>query len=237
MRILITNDDGIEAPGIRALAGWARRLGEVTVIAPKTEQSAKSQSIELHKSFEALPRDLFEGIEAWHVDSTPADCIRFGFQGLHRRFDLVFAGINNGLNIGADIPYSGTVGAALEADVEHTPGIAFSTDFGGIDAAASQLDRVWDYFEKRGLLQLHSLYNVNIPPRPAKDILITRQGGMFYCDVFQLVSAGQYKAVGRQNVTRDDSLEKDIDAVLEGYISIMPLTVDRTAHTIYQKLI
>ena len=127
MRILVTNDDGIRAPGIEILANWARKLGEVTIIAPKTEQSAKSHSINIHTPFEARKVDWIDGIECYSVDSAPADCVRFAFSGLGREFDLVLSGINKGLNLGEDIAYSGTLAAVFEAAYYKCRAIAFST--------------------------------------------------------------------------------------------------------------
>ena len=115
MRILITNDDGIEGEGLRHLVNWARRLGEVVVAAPKVEQSAKSHTIEIHKSFEAKKVEYLPGVTAYAVDSSPADCVRLLVLGLEEHFDLVLSGINRGLNVGCDIIYSGTVGAIFEA--------------------------------------------------------------------------------------------------------------------------
>ena len=86
MRILIVNDDSISSPVLLPLAQWARRLGQVTVIVPKFEQSGKSHGIELHKAFEVMPVELAPGIEAYTVDSTPADCVRYGVLGMHREF-------------------------------------------------------------------------------------------------------------------------------------------------------
>ena len=126
MRILITNDDGIQAPCLLPLAQWATKFGEVTVVAPKVEQSAKSHGIEIRNAFEVKKVDFGPGITAYSVDSTPADCVRFAVLGLQVQFDLVLSGINKGLNLGLDIMYSGTVSAILEADALCVPGIALS---------------------------------------------------------------------------------------------------------------
>ena len=98
MRILITNDDGIASVALSALAAWASRLGEVTVIAPRVEQSGKSHAIDFHRPLEIKQVPLLDGIEAWSVDSTPADCVRFGVLGLKKRYDLVLSGVNHGYN-------------------------------------------------------------------------------------------------------------------------------------------
>ena len=97
MKILITNDDGVNTLGIRLLAGWAKKIGEVTVVAPKVEQSAKSHAIEIVKPIEIKKVPFIEGVTAYSLDSTPADCIRFGLLGLNEKFDLVLSGINKGI--------------------------------------------------------------------------------------------------------------------------------------------
>ena len=100
MRILVTNDDGIRAPGIEILANWARKIGDVTVVAPKVEQSAKSHSINIHTAFEVKKVSWLDGIDCYSVDSSPSDCIRFAYNGLNMEFDLVLSGINRGFNVG-----------------------------------------------------------------------------------------------------------------------------------------
>ena len=144
MRILITNDDGIYAEGVLPLVQWAKTKGEVTVVAPKVEQSAKSHGIEIHKAFYAKQVDLFEGVTAWEVDSTPADCVRLAVLGLHMEFDLVISGINRGLNIGRDTMYSGTVSAVFEAGNLGINARAVSTSPEYYKDAAKEMDKIWD---------------------------------------------------------------------------------------------
>ena len=115
MKILITNDDGIQSQGLRIVANWAKKLGDVTVCAPKFEQSGKSHSIDIHNPFEVQKVDYADDVRAYSVDSSPADCVRYGVLALGGEFDLVLSGINRGFNLGVDIVYSGTVGAAFEA--------------------------------------------------------------------------------------------------------------------------
>ena len=152
MRILLTNDDGINYDGLNGVVAWAKKHGQVTVVAPKFEQSGKSHGIELHKPFEVKRVERWEGVEAYSVDSTPADCIRFAVLGLKRDFDLVLSGINNGLNIGCDMIYSGTVAAVFEAAALGIRAVAVSADFGKHEVAAEAMDRVFDYFDEHRLL-------------------------------------------------------------------------------------
>lgn len=235
MRILITNDDGIQGPGLAALAAWAKKFGEVTVCAPKFEQSAKSHAIEIHKPFEAKQVDYLPGIEAWAVDSTPADCVRFAILGMGKQFDLVFSGINKGLNIGRDIMYSGTVSAIMEAGALGAKAIAFSTDPSSFDSATAHLDEIRELMEKHRMLELNSLYNINIPLN-VKGIRITRQGGPYYSDDFHPIGNDMHRPVGHSIYEDHHDYSIDTDATLHDYISITPLTLERTCLKTFQSL-
>ncbi len=239
MRILVTNDDGIRAESLEAVVRWAKKWGEVEIIAPKYEQSGKSHSIELHKPFEVLRVEREDGISAYSVDSSPADCVRFALLGLKRKYDLVISGINNGFNIGSDILYSGTVSAALEAVSLGARAIALSTEPLGYDDAMSQMDRVMEYINERGLFELHSAYNINIPREQGGEIRITRQGGPFYSDDFLPTAEDPdlYMPTGKCIYEYRGDPTLDTDTVLhDKCISIMPLCFDRTEREIYKRL-
>ena len=235
MRILITNDDGLEASQLPALAAWCQKLGQVTVVVPKFEQSGKSHSFEIRRPFEAKQVDLIPGVEVWVVDSTPADCVRLAVLGLKMKFDLCVSGINRGFNMGRDIMYSGTVGAAAEAVNLGIPAVAVSTSPENYPRATEELDRVLAFFREHRLLDRGSLYNVNIPPEP-KGIRITRQGGPYYSDLFPAIGGGLYKPTGIPvwQDSGDDTL--DTDATLHGCITITPLTIDRTDNALFRHL-
>ena len=235
MRILITNDDGIYAEGLKGLVAWAQTLGEVTVAAPKVEQSGKSHGIELHEAFEVKKVDVFPGVRAFRVDSTPADCVRYAVLGMQEKFDLVISGINRGLNIGCDIMYSGTVGAIFEAAALNIPAIAVSTQPASFNSANENLPRVWQFLQENKLLERHSLYNINIPLE-VKGIRITRQGGPYYSDDFQPVGNDMYMPKGKCVYEESTDLSIDTNATLHGYISIMPVTIDRTDLRVLQEL-
>ena len=126
LKILVTNDDGIDAIGLQFLVEHAKKYGKVFVVAPKYEQSAKSQAIEVRKSFECKKVDKFDGVDTYVIDSTPADCVRFAKYGLHLDYNIVLSGINKGFNLGEDIWYSGTVAATYEAVSTKAKAIAFS---------------------------------------------------------------------------------------------------------------
>ena len=235
MRILIVNDDGIGAAQLPALVRWAQNYGEVTVIAPKFEQSGKSHGIEIHKSFALEQVDLVPGAQCYALDSTPADCVRYAVLGRKEQFDLVISGINRGLNVGADIMYSGTVGAVCEAANLGIKAIAFSTSPSYYDQAVKHLDRIYSYILEHKLLEQCDIYNVNIPD-DAKQIRITHQGGPYYSDEFTLEN-GMVTPHGIDvfQASADDTV--DTDCVLRcGNISIMPLALHRTDYTVFQKL-
>lgn len=236
MRILITNDDGINSPSLHKLALWANKFAEVTVVAPKVEQSGKSQAIDIIHAVEVLRVDFEEDIEAYSVDSTPADCVRFGTVGLHREYDLVLSGINRGYNMGKDIIYSGTVGAIFEAYGQGYRAMAISTDYTSFDTAVANLDRVYSYITENDLFDHCMLYNVNIPTETNGEIIITRQGKSCYSDEFVLVGENMYKQVGELLPEGCDDLCFDTNAIKAGYISICPMTTERCDLEVFRKL-
>lgn len=235
MRILITNDDGMHATQLVPLIQWCQKLGDITTVVPKVEQSGKSHGIELRSAFEAKQVELAPGITAWAVDSTPADCVRFAVMGLHMEFDLVISGINRGLNVGTDIMYSGTVGAIFEAANLGIQGIALSTTIGFYEQAVTQLDRVLEYFQTHKLLEKGNIYNVNIPA-DAKSIRITRQGGPYYSDDFPHIGNDMYEPKGICVYQNRNDLTLDTDSVMSGHISIMPLSTNRVDTPLYEEL-
>jgi 5'-nucleotidase len=229
MKILITNDDGINADGIKHLVEFAKTKGEVCVCAPKYEQSAKSHAIEIRNEFEIKQVDVFEGVRAYSVDSTPADCVRFAFLGLRENFDLVLSGINRGPNLGLDLVYSATLGAVFEAARLGARGIAFSTDFDSFENAKNSLEAVYREFEEKELLSKNPIYNVNIPSKKSVGITYTEQGSIYYSDEFVPTgNKNMYRQEGHCVYAGTTDLNEDIDAFSNGYISITPLLKSRT---------
>ena len=235
MKILITNDDGIQAAGLPALVQWAKKYGEVTVIAPKVEQSGKSHGIELHKGFSLEEVDFGSGVTAFALDSTPADCVRYAILGRKEKFDLVISGINRGLNVGADIMYSGTVGAVYEAVNLGVKALAFSTSPAYYNEAVTHLDDIFAFVQEHKLLEINDFYNINIPAEPKK-IVITHQGGPYYSDEFTLENGMVIPhGIDVFEASMDDTV--DTDCVLRcGNISIMPLSNQKTNLAVYEKL-
>jgi 5'-nucleotidase len=219
MKILISNDDGIHSPGIVALAEIARSFGEVRIVAPDFEQSAKSHSITVTRPLHYYPTDMFGDLEAFRVDGTPADCVAIG--AYHwGKIDLVLSGINLGLNIGHNIWHSGTVAAAKQAVFWDIPAIAFSAPFDSAPTDYSVFesylrDTISMFLEQRDLFML----NVNFPREP-KGILWTRQSVRHYEGVVVPGFAERPK----------ESVEEGTDrwAIERGYVSLTPLRIDLT---------
>jgi 5'-nucleotidase len=228
MKILITNDDGINAPGIRMLAEWAKTIGDVTVVAPKVEQSGMSHAIQFVKPIEIKKVDLIDGVEAWQMDSTPADCVRFGIVGLKREYDLVLSGINRGVNVGIDLMYSGTVAAIFEAGRLGHRGIAFSTFPHSQEFASQYFSGVYDFITENGLFDKNPIFNVNIPDE-VKGIHLTYQGSPYFSDVFEKCDGDYYLQAGsRIDDVCPDDIRRDTVSIHSGMISVTPIITTRT---------
>ena len=235
MRILITNDDGLHASQLVPLIKWWQRHGEITVFVPKVEQSGKSHSFQIREPFEVKQVELEPGLTVWSVDSTPADCVRIAVLGMEMRFDLVVSGVNRGFNMGADVMYSGTVAAASEAVNLGMNALALSTNPENYDHSTDALDTVWAYIQENDLFRHNRLYNVNMPASP-KGIRITRQGGPYYSDDFPYIGNDLYKPMGKPIWEDSGDETLDTDATMAGYITITPMTIDRTNWDIFRKL-
>lgn len=230
MKILVTNDDGIYSPGIAALARVATRFGEVRVVAPDVEQSSMGHAITASRPlfYKKSPVN-FEGIEAYRVNGTPADCVALGSH-LWAKTDVVLSGINIGSNLGNAMWHSGTLAGAKQAVLLGMKGIAFSTPTGKGEpdfvALESYVERVLGLLlENRDL----NLINVNLPPQPT-GIKWTRQAVQQYDG--KVVPGTD--PMGRKHywftVIPLEPAEEGTDrwAVEQGYVSITPLRLDLT---------
>lgn len=235
MKILITNDDGISSPALLSLAKWAQKIGEITVVAPKVEQSGKSQAIDFTREVEVIKTELAPGLFAYSVDSTPADCVRFGVHGLKKNYDLILSGINKGYNLGDDIVYSGTCGAIFEGARMNINGLAISSDISNFTESSQHLDEIWDFIQKNNLFAHNLLYNVNIPPLP-NGVRITKQGGVYYTDTYIHTTGNMYIQTGDICQDSGNDPTSDIIAVRSGAISLTPLICTRTDMTAFNKL-
>lgn len=232
LKILLTNDDGIEAQGLKLLYEKAKRYGDVYVVAPKNNQSAKSHSIVISHGFEVMKSNLYPN--AYSVDSTPADCVRYAYYGLGLDFDIVFSGINNGFNLGDDIAYSGTVSAAIEARMMNKKAIAFSCPFYSFDGI-SYFEKTLDYIFEN-LIDIAPLLNVNFPVDP-KGIKITKQGYLHYNTYFEEKDGLVYQ-MGKPDYSKEAGKPlSDVACVFENYVSITPLTAEKTDIEILNKIL
>lgn len=243
MIILISNDDGIHSPGLKALYNSLAGLGEVYVIAPDRNRSAASHSVTLYS-----PLRVTEIGDQWYMaDGTPSDCINLGVNGILRdkKPDLIAVGINEGGNLGDDITYSGTVMAAIEGVLLGIPSIAVSlvsrNNF-RFDVAASISQKLCQYVLGKGLPP-NTILNVNVPNMAREDmkgISITRQGKRIYSGavIEKIDPRGQkyYWLGGGENGWYGEK-GTDIHAINKGKISITPLHIDLTNYSAYKDLL
>ncbi|MGO8880607.1 MAG: 5'/3'-nucleotidase SurE [Desulfomonilaceae bacterium] len=237
--ILLTNDDGIHAEGLRSLRAFAQTLGEVIVAAPNTEQSAVGHSITLYdpiKAHEVYDNGVFYG---YAIGGTPADSVKLAIHYLlPRRPDLVISGINNGANLGINVLYSGTVSAATEAAILGTPAIAVS-----IAAKKNPpFERTFPFLKKIALWVLKNnlpegvALNVNVPATPMdqiKGIKVTRQSLSRFHETFERREDPRgdfYYWLSGESAPDEDEDDVDISALRNGYVSVTPLFYDLTAH-------
>ena len=247
MKLLISNDDGIFALGIRALANRLAQAGhQVTVVCPDRERSATGHGLTLHQPIRAdLVESLFHpSVKAWACSGTPSDCVKLALWALlDSPPDLVLSGINHGSNLGTDVLYSGTVSAAMEGVIEGIPGIAFSlaSSSSEFQPAAAFAESLVAQLAKQPLPEL-LLLNVNIPPVKAEAIAgvkVTRQGIRRYIDAFEkrLDPRGKtyYWLAGEVLEEVNDTPESlnqvstDVQAIRHNYITLTPLQYNLTS--------
>ena len=250
MHILVTNDDGVQAPGLLALTQAMRQIGQVTVVAPDRNWSASGHVKTLERPIRVTETMLADGTTAYMSDGAPSDCVALPLLGfLENKVDLVVSGINPFSNIGHDVTYSGTVTAAMEAVIAGVPGIAFSlasqdkpvgvpTDYG----PAGQVAGIVAKKVLEGGLAEGIVLNVNIPylsVEAMKGFIVTRQGLRVYRDALdrRVDPRGRpYYWIGGEAPTGVDEEGTDVGALLAGYVSITPLQLDLTNYKAMEKL-
>jgi len=238
-RILVTNDDGIFAGGIRALIEIAQELGEVFIMAPDAPQSATGHAITIREPLRFQRAKEFPNLEAYKCSGTPVDCVKLarGVLLKGKKIDLCISGINHGSNASTNIIYSGTMSAAMEASMEGINAIGFSLLDFSEDADFSQcrdyVKAIIEYVLENGI-QNGNLLNVNIPKLPAteiKGIKICRQADAKWEEVFEEKKdpMGQpYYWLTGKFANFDERSDIDIKALEEGYISVVPAMHDLT---------
>lgn len=236
LKILVVNDDGYDADGIKLLATHLQKYGDVTVYAPSEGQSAQSQAI---TCFKPLNREEVTGLgyKCFKVFGKPADCVRLA-TGLDN-YDLVVSGINNGFNIGIDTLYSGTIGAALDANLHGISSIAISAPRNKVLDFEPYLDMVLDKCLEIGKSFDGEMYclNVNFPKdeNHIQGFKLTRVG--YFVDDLTMIeyNEGFKPAAYNQHYDKND-LSIDYAAHMAGFISITPLTWDKTHNNHFEKL-
>lgn len=239
MEFLITNDDGILAPGIGLLAEACQAVGRCTVVAPDREQSGTSHSLTLHRPLRPARRP--DG--AYQVDGTPTDCVLLALGALlDGPPSFVFSGVNHGPNMGEDVLYSGTVSAAMEAVSLGVPGVAFS--FAGHDPEVMR-----SYQSRITAIVRHivstefpreMILNVNLPAIPAdqvKGVKVTRLGSRFFSDSLTRMTdpwGREIYWIGGGTITWTGGEDSDHAAVADGWISVTPLHMDLTSHALIE---
>jgi 5'-nucleotidase len=249
MRILISNDDGIHAPGIRALVEAARSFGEVTVVAPDRQRSASSHGISLHHRLYVEEVDFhMSGVKAYSLSGTPVDCVKWAVTtlGTASKFDLMLSGINEGPNLATDVLYSGTLAAAGEAALQHIPAIAFSL-MGPpylYDEAAQVARQIVQALASIPFPP-DTFVSVNFPPSRLLDApwSVTQLGARSYKDEFFEETDEQGRVCYRYGGEAVDDVggpDADVWAVQNGEISLTPLryrfTNDEMIATLKAKL-
>jgi 5'-nucleotidase len=244
VRILVTNDDGVDAPGILALRQAVDSLGQVFVIAPDTNRSAIARGITIHDPLVVEDVTMTDGFPAYAISGTPVDCVRLAALGLvGDPPDLVVSGANLGLNLGDDVTYSGTVAAALEGVMLGIPAIAVSQDaLGGGSGAGPEYDfaATTEFAAKLVPLALEArfprniIFNVNGPGVPAGDLKgarITRLGRRVYDDTLTLEATSgsrRHFRIYGEAMSHDKQPGTDLSAIDDGMLSITPLHFDLT---------
>lgn len=237
-RILVTNDDGIDAQGIRFLIDVIRDLGDVVVIAPDSPQSGMSHAITVNSPLRLKKLVEEDGYLEYSCNGTPVDCVKLGEQiVLKGKPDLLVSGINHGSNAAINIVYSGTMAAAIEGCIDRIPSIGFSmNDFShhlNFEPARELIKHIVTQVLEKGLKEGVCL-NVNFPvTEKIKGIKVTRQADACWREEFDSRTdprGGNYHWLTGKFVNRDNGHENDIKAMKEGYASVVPVKIDLTAY-------
>jgi 5'-nucleotidase len=238
--ILVCNDDGITAPGIKNLVEAIKHLGQVVIVAPDSPQSAMGHAVTISKPLRLDKTHLYGDIEAWQCSGTPADCVKLAVDKvLHRKPDLLVSGINHGSNSSINVLYSGTMSAAMEGAIEGIPAVGFSLCDFAYDADFSYAQKVATLVAQNILdngLPTATLLNVNIPnltESAIKGIKICRQANAKWKEEFDErvdPNGRKYFWLTGKFLNNDKGEDTDEWALANGYVSIVPVHFDLTAH-------
>ena len=238
MRILVTNDDGIESEGIKTLADALSEKGHiVTVVAPDGNRSAFSHSLSIYKNLVFKSHCLSDKYEAYTLGGTPADCVKFACHYFSEKpFELVCSGINLGNNLGSDTCYSGTVSAGLEGNFFGIKSIAFSN----VSHKPEKLSLNADFIDRnldRLFCLANSAYtlNVNMPDGKENGVKIAKLGRQLYSDEYQKNEDGTFILTGYP-IKHEQDEDCDVEWARKGFVTVTPISYDRTAFDAIEKL-
>ena len=244
MRILLTNDDGINAVGINVLAEEFRKDNDIFMVAPDSERSAFSHSLTISRGIKVSRVDKGENVNAFAVTGTPADCVKMAVLEIMKDSlpDIVISGINNGPNLGSDIMYSGTVAAASEGAYMGIPSVAVSLDYWNAD---EKHYRAASKFLHEKLNEIYKLFsfgaqiiNVNYPTcAPYKGVKFAKMGVVVYSDIFHADENDLYTLKGVPVPHEKNDGDCDVELVKQGYCTFTPLAIDRTDYKVLDKII
>ncbi len=244
--ILITNDDGILAPGILSLVEAVKDLGKVVVVAPDKPQSGMGHAITIGLPLRLHPVTLFKDVEAWQCSGTPVDCVKLAVDKvLHRKPDICLSGINHGANHSINVIYSGTMSAAVEAAIESIPSAGFSLLDHSVEAdfeGARKYARLIVQHMLKTKLDKHTVLNVNIPAVPTdliKGVRICKQAYAKYEEDFVERSdpnGKKYFWLTGEFVNFDKGRDTDVWALEHNYVSVVPVQFDLTNYVLKTKL-
>jgi len=238
-RILVVNDDGIDAPGIRALIEVMREIGDITVVAPDGPQSGMGHAITIGKPLRLDKVNLYEGVEMYKSSGTPVDCVKLAVNQIFKgeKPDLCVSGINHGLNNSINVIYSGTMSAAVEGAIESIPSVGFSLDDFTYDADFSHCKKFIAVIARQILehgLQPGTLLNVNFPKGDnIKGIKVCRQANAKWAEEFdERIDPNKRNYYWLTGVFQnyDQGQDTDVWALENGYASVVPVQFDMTAH-------
>ncbi|XVJ66010.1 MAG: 5'/3'-nucleotidase SurE [Lacibacter sp.] len=245
--ILITNDDGVTAPGIRNLAEAVKDLGKVVMVAPDKPQSGMGHAITIGYPLRMHKLQLIDGVETWQTSGTPVDCVKLAVDKiLHRKPDICLSGINHGANHSINVIYSGTMSAAIEASIESIPSIGFSllnysmeADF---SAGKIYARKIVEQVLAMKKVDKHLCLNVNIPnvgPDLIKGIKVCRQAYAKYEEDFdeRLDPTGKkYYWLTGEFKNFDKGTDTDVWALKNNYVSVVPVQFDLTNYVLKKQL-
>ncbi len=243
MKILLTNDDGIDAVGINVLAEEFRRDNDIFMVAPDSERSAFSHSLTISRGLKVERVDKGKGVTAYAVNGTPADCVKMAILELMKDGapDIVISGINNGPNLGSDIMYSGTVAAASEGAYMGIPSVAVSLDFWNADKKHYISAAEFLHGKIGEIYKLFSfgaqIINVNYPTTaPFKGVKFAKMGIVEYSDMFHADENELYTLKGMPVAHGRNDEDCDVELTKKGYCTFTPLSIDRTDYGVLERL-